>query len=368
MLGGVLVALLGVRAVAGATLTPRTGSWLGFGTGYTNPVVEADFLAQERLGDRFYNIFDSGGYLLWRLHPQYAVMVDSRSYPYLDWFAEQQAFTEGRDVERFVEKYPAEVAVIDLDKQGTWQSFLELEDWRPVFYGPTAAVLVKDPDAALLDPDDRRWEWTGSVRNADSALDAFEFATSIGDFRTAWTLLDRIDGGLSCQRADAGRSAAAHAYRAAYRALADREYALARGRFATALRDRVVGEQDALVLRFLDLRDEAVDRDEPQVPRRHRDGLRRAGRTSHRSGARGARVTVDPTAEVEAAAVLGDGVLVRRLTARARGCPDGRPRPGSARARTSDRVWWSAPGARCRTARSCSRARCSATGCSWARA
>jgi hypothetical protein len=51
VLGGVLVALLGVRAVASATLTPRPGSWLGFGTGYTNPVVEADFLAQERLVD-----------------------------------------------------------------------------------------------------------------------------------------------------------------------------------------------------------------------------------------------------------------------------------------------------------------------------
>jgi hypothetical protein len=192
-------------------------------------------------------------------------MVDSRSYPYLDWFPEQRAFTEGRRVPKFVEKYPAEVAVIDLDKPGIWAAFVGLEDWRPVFYGPTAAVFVRDPGAALLDPDDRRWRWVDEVRNADSALAAFEFATTVGDFRTAWALLDRIDGPLGRQRPDGDRLADARAYRDAYRALADGDYPLARALFTTALGNRVVGEQDGLVLRFLDLRDEAIDRGETRV-------------------------------------------------------------------------------------------------------
>jgi hypothetical protein len=59
-----------------------------------NPVAEAEYLAKRSLGDsrrldagaagtRLFNIFDSGGYLLWRLYPSYRVMTDPRSFPYL---------------------------------------------------------------------------------------------------------------------------------------------------------------------------------------------------------------------------------------------------------------------------------------------
>jgi hypothetical protein len=93
---------LGARAAVAAYAAPPAGSWLGFGESYVNPVVEADYLEREGLGPRLYNIFDSGGYLLWRLEPEVEVMVDSRSFPYLSWFGEQRAFADGRDVPGFV--------------------------------------------------------------------------------------------------------------------------------------------------------------------------------------------------------------------------------------------------------------------------
>lgn len=71
-----LLLLLGGRASFDAWRNPQFGAWLGFGIGYINPVPEAEFLASQQLGPRMYNLFDSGGYLLWRLYPQYRVMVD----------------------------------------------------------------------------------------------------------------------------------------------------------------------------------------------------------------------------------------------------------------------------------------------------
>ena len=141
--GVALFVFLGGRACLDAWRTPEYGSWLGFGIGYVNPVPEAEFLAAANLGPRMYNLFDSGGYLLWRLYPQYRVMTDSRSFPYLAWFDDQYRFTLGQSVDDFMRRYPADTAVIDLLNKATWRSFLASPDWRPVFYGPTAAVFVK---------------------------------------------------------------------------------------------------------------------------------------------------------------------------------------------------------------------------------
>ncbi len=142
---GALAAAIAFAAVAlsvgyHAYARPQPGFWLGFGTSYINPVPEAEFLARTKLGTRFYNTFDSGGYLLWRLYPQYRVMVDSRSFPYLDWFDDQYRFAKGTEFEEFLARYPADIAIIDLQKVGCWRNFVRAPDWHPVFYGPTAAV------------------------------------------------------------------------------------------------------------------------------------------------------------------------------------------------------------------------------------
>jgi len=247
---------LGSRAVHGAYATPHEGAWLGFGIGYTNPEPEADYLARpghdrERLGPRLYNLFDAGGYLLWRLHPRDQVMVDSRSFPYLSWFDDQQDFAEGRDVEGFLAEYPANVAVIDLDRPRTWQAFLGLDDWRLGFYGPSAAVFLRDREATLLADDDELWAWRTDLRNVSAALDAFELSTFVGDYPTAWTILEELEGDLALQVLDRDRGAAADDYRAGYAALLEADHGAALDHFRAAFRDRVPSARDQLVIDLL---------------------------------------------------------------------------------------------------------------------
>ena len=80
---------------------PEGYTWIGFGFGYMQPVAEAEFVANLNLGPRLYNMYNSGGYLIWRLYPQYQVMCDPRSFPYLSWFHELYNFTRQASKEEF---------------------------------------------------------------------------------------------------------------------------------------------------------------------------------------------------------------------------------------------------------------------------
>ncbi|HXO63900.1 MAG TPA: hypothetical protein VN882_04310 [Steroidobacteraceae bacterium] len=228
---------LGGRALELAVHEPQPYQWLGFGIGYAAPVAEAEYVAQLHFGSRLYNIFDSGGYLLWRLYPQYRVMVDSRSFPYLSWFADQYRFTSGADHAGFLARYPADVAVIDLAKHDAWGEFMRDAGWRLAYYGPTAAVFVpadhtRDLPATPADP--ARFD---SLRNARVALAVFDFATFVGDFSVAWRTLDHIERDLAGQ-ADPARLLLAREYRLAYGAMRDHQYAAALDHLKRALADR----------------------------------------------------------------------------------------------------------------------------------
>jgi hypothetical protein len=154
-------------------------------------VVEAEYLAASRAGQRLYNIFDAGGYLLWRLYPGYKVMIDPRFFPYKSWFAELYDFSTGKSFGAFLQKYPADTAIIDLDRPQVWKSFLQSKDWRLVFYGPTSAVFV---DHAITDDRLAQGFAPGRfdhLRNGRTALGVFDFALVVGDYATAWKVLDQ---------------------------------------------------------------------------------------------------------------------------------------------------------------------------------
>lgn len=252
-----LILGLGGASIYRARYRPYDGSWLGFGTGYTNPVIETDFLERVPLGPRLYNIFDSGAYLLWRLSPRYQVMVDGRSFPYLAWFDDQYRFTRGEIFTEFLEKYPAATAIIDLAKRKCVQNFLRAPDWRPVFYGPTAAVFVHKsvslPGMASPFTPDR----FASLRNGTTALRVFEFAAAVGDDAVVWRVLKQLETRLRWQ-VDGVNLRAAVAYREAHQALHAANYAGARDLFNEALRDKTIGDRDGLILLFLDRMDAAV--------------------------------------------------------------------------------------------------------------
>ena len=132
---------LAAIACWGAWARPFPQSWLGFGVGYVNPVVEAEYVARHGLGPRLYNVGDAGGYLLWRLGPEVQVMADSRSFPYLAWFDEHFALIHGRGFEGFRR------AIRPTPRCGPRQAArcsTASSRRRPGarFYGPTSAVFV----------------------------------------------------------------------------------------------------------------------------------------------------------------------------------------------------------------------------------
>ncbi len=240
---------LAASTAYGAYARPGLGSWLGFGVGYSNPVPEAEYLAQTRLGTRFYNTFDSGGYLLWRLYPDYLVMVDPRSFPYLEWFTDQYDFAHGRRFDEFLARYPADVAIIDLQKVGCWWNFLTAQDWRLLFFGPTAAVFARKTVAI----DQNEVQVAGELLeldNARTALAAFDFALAAGAYDIAWKILEQIETRLRRQT-DAVDLARLQAYRAAHDALARGALDEAHQQFETALNYPVVADRDQLILVLL---------------------------------------------------------------------------------------------------------------------
>jgi hypothetical protein len=251
-LGGGAVGILALIGIAQAFLNEPGGGLRGFGIGYVNPVQEAEFLARQNLGPDIYNVFDSGGYLLWRLYPRYRVMIDSRSFPYLSWFEELYDFTTGRSFEAFLKKYPADVAVIDLAKAEQWQNFLKTRDWRMVYFGQTAAVFVKENKQSLvvrseLDADPARFS---DLQSADAGVNIFRFATFVGDYGVADAVLRRLETTLRWHISDQ-QLARAEAYRDAVRAIHRHDYAEALDKFQLGIFDRPVSDRDRVVLTLL---------------------------------------------------------------------------------------------------------------------
>ena len=250
--GALCVTVLLTAVTAFIWLNPPRQGWHGFGIDDSNPVIEAEFLARQNIGTNLYNVFDSGGYLLWRLYPQYRVMTDSRSFPYLSWFEDQYAFTAGSLFEPFLQKYPADIAVIDLAKQELWRNFSETRNWRLVFYGPTAAIFVREEKFASLnrtaaDSDPARFI---QLNSEGAAINVFEFATYFGDYNTAGVVLERLQSTLRW-RTPAAELSKAEDYRSAIHAIRAEKYADALEMLERGLWSRPVSDRDRFVVTLL---------------------------------------------------------------------------------------------------------------------
>jgi hypothetical protein len=112
------------------------------------------------------------------------VMIDPRFFPYKRWFAELYAFSTGESFDAFLKKYPADTAIIDLDRPQVWKSFLQSKEWRLIFYGPTSAVFVDRTIADDRFPQGYAPDRFDHLRNARTALNVFDFALVVGDCST----------------------------------------------------------------------------------------------------------------------------------------------------------------------------------------
>lgn len=182
------------RAIYETAYRPFFGRYLGFGIGYFNPVQASSFVKAHRPGQKMYNSYNTGGYLLWDLYPEQQVFCDARYFPYRDWYDEYYAFNNGNlPLEAFHDKYPFDFAVVDYQSsQSPILKFLRSGKWRPVFYGTSAMVFVKS-DAEFeheYRKDDRhRFD---DVRNLVQARVCFYMAQNLEDLTMARHILDMM--------------------------------------------------------------------------------------------------------------------------------------------------------------------------------
>jgi hypothetical protein len=256
----VLFAGFAGRTVYQARFHPDTDAWMGFGVSYSQPVEEAGFLAQGNFGPKIYNTYNAGGYLLWRLYPRYQVMVDARSFPFVGWFDELRQFMRTQDpavFRGFLKRHPGNVALVDFQEDYVWRSFLETPGWRPAFYGPSAAVFVRavGPERSVAAA-----RSLGHLRNGGAGYRVFNFARAVGDFHTAWSVLDQLQGPLRDEM-EAETLEPMQAYRDGHAALRAGNYKLASECFARSFQHSPAFGRDAaiqLILRAL-AKEPAVD-------------------------------------------------------------------------------------------------------------
>jgi len=180
-----------VRGIYESLYMPFHHQWPGFGVNYQNPVVETEFLKKYKPGKTLFNDYDTGGYLMWALYPEYKVSIDPRAFPYIKWFPEYLDFMYGKTFDDFIEKYPFEVALIGVRHQVCLRNFLTSPSWRPVFYGPVAVVFVKKdiklPEEASHFMPDR----LDNIKNLDKLVEIFLFLNLKGDYDGASELLEK---------------------------------------------------------------------------------------------------------------------------------------------------------------------------------
>jgi hypothetical protein len=119
------------------------------------PVNMANFLKYSGLSGNLFNDYDSGGYLNWRLHPQWKTFIDGReldtrvSSQYLMISTGSVADTEGKPYYEFMlDRYGVDVIALKIaHSDGRLQPLLKLllnrPEWVPVFLDSQSFVLAR---------------------------------------------------------------------------------------------------------------------------------------------------------------------------------------------------------------------------------
>lgn len=108
-----------------------------------NTIAESANYIEKRLsGTRIGNIYEDGGYLMYRFWPQKKVMIDPRALPFPDWIDSYFEFTEGKNIQKFVRNYDADFWLINYAFPEVSKWFLASKDWSLAFIGPNGSVFV----------------------------------------------------------------------------------------------------------------------------------------------------------------------------------------------------------------------------------
>jgi len=139
--------LLGILFFVRVAVFPRTSV-----DAAALPVASAEFLAEQGAQGNAFNVYEQGGYLLWRLWPQVKIAMDGRSETYLgaptqNYFAilhdassADELISKTYDIQYFILPYdPTLLAGIH-----PLLLYLDQHDWQLVWWDDSAIVLAKD--------------------------------------------------------------------------------------------------------------------------------------------------------------------------------------------------------------------------------
>jgi tetratricopeptide (TPR) repeat protein len=149
-----LVGIRGVDLVSNRYYL-STGQLSLFGTGasWWFPERASAFLLREHLPGNVFNDYNLGGYLTWRIGPEYPVYVDGRAYPFGDTFLFHhdnlmQEMPDSADWQREADRYHINTIIVSVARYGglgkfRLPQFCQSPLWRPVYLDEVAAIFVR---------------------------------------------------------------------------------------------------------------------------------------------------------------------------------------------------------------------------------
>jgi len=122
--------------------------WFGQELDSFVPVKEVAVLKNHKLAGPVFNDYFIGGYLLWKLYPDYKVFIDPRYGPfqrevYRDYLAFTMKPATGENIRRFRQKYPFRIAILHYNNMNLIFDFLkDGNEWRLLYFEKNAAILI----------------------------------------------------------------------------------------------------------------------------------------------------------------------------------------------------------------------------------
>lgn len=134
------------------------------------PISEADFVQREKLPGNLFNSFSAGGYLMWRLYPEYKVFWDGRQLSPTMWNEGRTVTYSGSGWQEILHRHDINLVVTDVLSQIDGRK-LPIVDalfhhtgWSLVFAGESHLVFVRNISVSP--------EWLVRYRKSRDAADA----------------------------------------------------------------------------------------------------------------------------------------------------------------------------------------------------
>jgi len=108
------------------------------------PYEAADFLARNDLPPELFNSYNWGGFLIWRLYPQYRVFIDGRTHLYGEEVLEEylKSYWASPQWHKPLERYNMNSIIIERDS--AFAALLtESPNWQQVYADELAVVFVR---------------------------------------------------------------------------------------------------------------------------------------------------------------------------------------------------------------------------------